>query len=78
MTIATLNDSSAVRPVASYHDDQQPVTRLAVLIPCYNEEVTIAKVVSDFKRELPDAEVSSTTIIPAMRPQIGHVKRVQR
>ena len=31
--------------------------RIAVLIPCYNEEVTIAKVVADFKRELPGAAV---------------------
>lgn len=29
----------------------------AVLIPCYNEETTIAKVVGDFKKELPDAKV---------------------
>lgn len=31
--------------------------RVAVLIPCYNEAVTIAKVVSDFRRELPEALV---------------------
>ena len=31
--------------------------RIAVLIPCYNEAVTIAKVVDDFKRELPEAIV---------------------
>ena len=31
--------------------------RVAVLIPCYQEELTIAKVVGDFKRELPDAEI---------------------
>ncbi len=31
--------------------------RIAVLIPCYNEEVTIEKVVRDFLRELPDATV---------------------
>ena len=30
---------------------------IAVLIPCYNEEVTIAKVIDDFKRELPDADI---------------------
>ena len=30
---------------------------IAVLIPCYNEEVTIAKVVDDFKRELPEAAI---------------------
>ncbi len=27
--------------------------KVAVLIPCYNEEVTIGKVIDDFKRELP-------------------------
>ena len=31
--------------------------RIAVLIPCYNEEITIAKVVTDFKRELPGADI---------------------
>ena len=28
-----------------------------VLIPCYNEELTIEKVVKDFKRELPEADI---------------------
>ena len=31
--------------------------KIAVLIPCYNEELTIGKVVSDFKRELPMADI---------------------
>ena len=31
--------------------------RIAVLIPCYNESLTIGKVVSDFKRVLPEAVV---------------------
>lgn len=31
--------------------------RIAVLIPCYNEEMTIEKVVKDFKRELPYADI---------------------
>ena len=30
---------------------------IAVLIPCYNEAVTIAKVVDDFRRELPEAAI---------------------
>ncbi len=30
---------------------------IAVLIPCYNESKTIEKVVKDFKRELPDADI---------------------
>ncbi|MCM3154659.1 glycosyltransferase family 2 protein [Priestia megaterium] len=31
--------------------------KVAVLIPCYNEEVTIGKVIDDFKKELPQAEI---------------------
>ena len=30
---------------------------IAVLIPCYNEEVTIRKVINDFKHELPNATI---------------------
>lgn len=31
--------------------------KIAVLIPCYNEEKTIAKVVTDWKRALPEAKI---------------------
>lgn len=31
--------------------------KIAVLIPCYNEAVTIGKVIDDFKRVLPDADI---------------------
>lgn len=31
--------------------------RIAVAIPCYNEAATIAKVVADFKAQLPEAEI---------------------
>jgi glycosyltransferase involved in cell wall biosynthesis len=31
--------------------------KIAVLIPCYNEDLTIAKVIDDFSRELPDADI---------------------
>jgi len=33
------------------------IARIAVLIPCYNEEAAIAKVVSDFKVALPRADI---------------------
>ena len=33
------------------------MTEVAVLIPCYNESTTIAKVVADVKKELPFAEI---------------------
>lgn len=32
-------------------------TKIAILIPCLNEEKTITKVVSDFKNELPNAKI---------------------
>ena len=31
--------------------------RIAVLVPCYNEEQTVGKVIDDWKRELPDAVI---------------------
>ena len=31
--------------------------KIAILVPCYNEAVTIAKVVDDFNRELPEADI---------------------
>ncbi len=31
--------------------------KIAILIPCYNEELTIEKVIKDFKKELPDADI---------------------
>lgn len=31
--------------------------KIAVLIPCYNESLTVEKVVTDFRRELPEAEI---------------------
>ncbi len=35
----------------------QPEPRLAVLVPCYNEEATVSKVVRDFRAALPTAEI---------------------
>lgn len=31
--------------------------KIAVIIPCYNEELTIEKVVKEYKKELPEAEI---------------------
>lgn len=33
------------------------MNKIAVLIPCYNESKTIAKVIKDFKNELPEADI---------------------
>lgn len=37
--------------------DDNFMDKIAVLIPCYNESKTIAKVVSDYKKELPEATI---------------------
>ena len=34
-------------------NEKQLHSRIAVLVPCYNESQTIAKVVTDFKTALP-------------------------
>lgn len=31
--------------------------KIAVLIPCYNEALTIKKVINDFQKELPEADI---------------------
>ena len=31
--------------------------KTAILLPCYNEALTVEKVITDFRRELPDAEI---------------------
>ena len=33
------------------------MSKIAVLIPCYNEGTTIGKVVVDFRSELPEADI---------------------
>jgi glycosyltransferase involved in cell wall biosynthesis len=49
--------------VTSYRDkaiqrlDALPKVRIAVLIPCYNEEATIGRVVADFRTHLPQAQI---------------------
>lgn len=35
----------------------EKIEKIAVLIPCYNEEMTIEKVIKDFKKELPEADI---------------------
>src|SRR4029077_3701115 len=34
-----------------------PALRVAVLVPCYNEEAAVATVVADFRKALPAAEI---------------------
>ena len=40
-----------------YKGGVEPIEKFAVLIPCYNEEKTIKKVVRDWKKELPEATI---------------------
>lgn len=40
-----------------YKGGVEPMEKMAVLIPCYNEEKTIKKVVRDWKKELPEATI---------------------
>ncbi len=54
--------------------------KIAVLIPCYNEEKTIGKVIMDFKESLPDAVIyvydnNSTDNTCAVAEQFGIVVR---
>lgn len=57
--------------------------KLAVLIPCYNEEKTISKVVTDFKEVLPEAVIyvydnNSTDSSVKLAKEAGAVVRYER
>lgn len=59
------------------------MTKIAVLIPCYNESKTIAKVVSDYKQALPDADIyvydnNSTDDTDHIAQQAGAIVRYER
>ncbi len=45
------------RPAPSARPGTSGEVRLAVLIPCYNEEATVAQVVEGFRRSLPQARI---------------------
>ncbi len=56
------------------------MSKIAVLIPCYNEAKTIEKVVKDFKRELPEADIyvydnNSTDNTAQIAEQAGAIVR---
>jgi glycosyltransferase involved in cell wall biosynthesis len=42
-------------PISDEPRDRGAAPRVAVVIPCFNEEITITEVVQQFRRELPDA-----------------------
>lgn len=56
--------------------------KIAVLIPCYNESQTVAKVVKDFKKALPDAQIyvydnNSTDGTDAIAKEAGAIVRYE-
>ena len=56
--------------------------KIAVIIPCYNEALTIGKVIDDFRRELPEASVyvydnNSTDGTAAIARSRGAVVRLE-
>ncbi len=57
--------------------------KIAVLIPCYNEALTIAKVVKDFREALPEAEIyvydnNSTDESAKLAKEAGAIVRFER
>lgn len=57
--------------------------RIAVLVPCYNESMTIAKVVKDFKEVLPEADIyiydnNSTDHTDTLAREAGAIVRYER
>ena len=52
-----ITNDAAARATAGATASTAATSKVAVLIPCYNEALTIGKVVDDFARELPEAEI---------------------
>jgi glycosyltransferase involved in cell wall biosynthesis len=48
---------NSVRKSARFDQQAATVARIAVLIPCYNEELTISQVVADFRERLPESDI---------------------
>jgi len=40
-----------------FNKNTEEMSKIAVLIPCYNESKTIAKVIHDYREALPDADI---------------------
>ena len=57
--------------------------KIAVLIPCYNESLTVAKVIKDYKAVLPEAEIyvydnNSTDGTDKIAKEAGAIVRYER
>lgn len=56
--------------------------KIAVLIPCYNEEKTIEKVVKDYNKALPDADIyvydnNSTDNTASIAKKVGAIVKYE-
>jgi hypothetical protein len=51
--VATIETSHLVGEVTK----PRPYRRLVVLVPCFNEALTIAAVIADFRKALPEATI---------------------
>ncbi len=80
--------ASLTRALDEFAREGRPVSeaatlRIAVLVPCYNEEAAIGKVVADFRVSLPQAQVyvydnNSTDNTAAIAREAGAQVRVER
>ena len=78
------NRSDSASIPSGQQDAARTYERVAVIIPCYNEAISIAKVVTDFRRELPGAQIwvydnNSTDDTAHLAREAGaHVRREER
>ena len=80
MTLTPHRLGGAVQAQGGRETAVVPYAGVAVLVPCYNEELTVAKVVTDFAQALPGAQVfvydnNSTDKTAALARQAGAVVR---
>ncbi len=78
-----MSKAETIKPEAMRAEElrPRPGRRVAVLVPCFNEEVAIAKVVGDFRAALPDAAIyvydnnSTDRTAEVARAAGAHVRR---
>jgi glycosyltransferase involved in cell wall biosynthesis len=72
------------RPASALEARATQTLRIAVLVPCFNEEAAIATVVGDFRKALPSAEIfvydnnSRDRTVEVARAAGAHVRRERR
>jgi len=73
----------SIAPTMAEVTDLRPPGRIAVLVPCFNEEAAVARVVADFRKVLPQAAIyvydnNSTDRTIAVAREAGAVVRSER